>query len=702
MRYLPRVRHPDRVCLVALALVACQRPPPTAPPDAGAVDVARPAVDVPADRAAVAPDAPAPAAPTTAVTAACAALTAASLARWDAMVRARTESIPVLYQADRRAEVRRRWECVRAADGAWALALEARSLAVVYVRPDGTTARVTPPGCAVDGSVPGFLGTAFSPQPGVGPAPSAVVTCDNHRGAVVTVTADGLATSPLPFGDQPVRLSDLDRDGLLDVLTTPPETGAVVFVAHALPAGGFTQDDEVTRVALRGQCPERPTALLVPVSADPPSDVDPNDEHRLARRVACARVWRASTAAVSALIDRAEAEGPPVEGDGGVAPRSADAGVSLPVPRATLLAIAARAPMQRLRPAALPPFAAVPPVETGVDAGVPTDAGLPAATGPVAAACSDAASRVRRLTNAEVTRAGESLTDAGTDTVDGRPVMRRMGIIRRSLGRCVPTAGGAWVMALRAIERERREDDDSPLRFRARWAADFVTTAGVRIEGPEQASLVDEGCDHDELDAFAGSDIDGDGRGELAFAGTHFWCGDGDGDNPIPVTVLTARGDRVAPYAPFAAVGPVESFTDFDRDGRLDFVDTKRWGRIECDPVGVGVDDSPGPTSLWHALPDGTFSRDDAVARAYLRRGSCARPPRRIYSPPAPGSDDRLDGSPALFAGVCAMAHGWSAERVQLRAIEELRAMGPRRFRYVCNDLEWLSWLLLTGVPGPR
>lgn len=705
MLYPPPVPHSLRACLVALTLAACHGPPAPPPHDTSPADIARPAADVPAGRATAAvidvPVATATTAPSSAVDATCSALTAASLARWDALVRARTESIPVMYGADHRAEVRRRWECVRVAEGAWALALEARSLAVVFVRPDGTTARVTPPGCSVDTSVPGFQGTAFSAQPGAGPSPSAVVTCDNGRGAVVLVTADGLATSPLPFGSVPVRLSDLDRDGLFDVSTAPPSPGAVVFVAHALPTGGFSQDDEVTRVALRGQCPERPTSLLVPVPADASSEDTPNDEYRLSRRVTCARVWGLSAAAVSALIDRAESEGPPVEADGGVTPGAADGGVSLSVPHATLLAIAARAPLQRLRPAGLPPIVAAAPAEPAVDAGVAGDAGVPASSGAVAAACGDAATRVRRLTAAEVTRAGESLTDAGTDNIDGRPVLRRMGIIRRSLGRCVPTAGGAWVLALRTIDREGSEE--GTVRFRARWAADFVTTAGVRVEGPERTALLDEGCDHDELNAFAGSDLDGDGRGELAFAGVHFWCGDGDGDAPIPVTVLTARGDRVIPYAPFAAVGTVETFTDFDRDGRLDFVDTGRWGRIECDPVGVGVDDSPGPTSLWHALPDGTFSRTDAVARAYLHRGSCARPPRRIYPPPpAPGSDERHDGSPALFAAVCAMAHGWSAERVQLRAIDELRAMGPVRSRFACNDLEWLSWRLLVGVPGSR
>ncbi len=109
---------------------------------------------------------------------------------------------------------------------------------------------------------------------------------------------------------------------------------------------------------------------------------------------------------------------------------------------------------------------------------------------------------MRRLTEAEVTRAGESLTDAGTDNVDGRPVLRRIGIVRRSLGRCVPTVGGAWVLALRSIERG--EGEEGTLRFRARWAADFVTNAGARVDGPERTALVDEGCDHDELGRLRG------------------------------------------------------------------------------------------------------------------------------------------------------------------------------------------------------
>ena len=89
------------------------------------------------------------------------------------------------------------------------------------------------------------------------------------------------------------------------------------------------------------------------------------------------------------------------------------------------------------------------------------------------------------------------------------------------------------------------------------------------------------------------------------------------------------------------------------------------------------------------------------MTRAYLQRGSCATPPRRLY--PAPVDDDEaIDGTDALYRAVCARAHGWSIERGQLQAIAELRARGPERVRFVCNDLEWLSWRILVGLPtGP-
>ena len=717
---MTRIETPSTRLALALALAACRRtpaPPPPPPIAAHALDAGLDAADTPDALAAV--DATAEVASTHAgaLEATCAALTAASLARWDAVVRAHgTQSVPVIYGASSRPRVRQRWECVRVAEGAWALALEAATLSVVFVRPDGSSVRATPPGCAVDPTTPGLSGTVLTPQspPGAGPA-RVLLTCDNQRGAAISVAADGLTVAPLPFAGADVRLEDVDRDGLLDVLAALGGTGqrygggALTFVAHATPDGGFALDDEVARVALRGQCPERPTALLSPVRSDISFDSGPNAETALAQRVMCARVWGVPVAAITTLIDRAEAEGPPIDPTAD----PADAGMVVtdggarryPINRAALLALATSArPPLRLRPMALPPVDATEIASdagaavTAVDAGEPVDAGAPAWPRAVARVCAEAEARVQRLTSAEITQAGESLTDAGTDNIDGRPTARRMTIVRRSLGRCVAARGGAWVLALRSLERGRVENE-SRVTFRARWAADFVTSAGVRIAGPEGEALVDEGCDHDELGPVASSDLDGDGRGELALASTHFWCGDGDGDNRLPVTVLTARGDRVEVYQPFAAIGPVQAFVDFDRDGRLDFIDEVRWGSLACDPAAVGVDDSPGPLSLWHALPDGTFSPADAVTRAFLRRGECRAAPTRIYAAPQGDPDGERDGSDALFRGVCARAHGWSAERVQLQALADLRALGPAGTRFVCNDLEWLSWRILIGPP---
>lgn len=104
-------------------------------------------------------------------------------------------------------------------------------------------------------------------------------------------------------------------------------------------------------------------------------------------------------------------------------------------------------------------------------------------------------------------------------------------------------------------------------------------------------------------------------------------------------------------------------------------------------------------TFVAQATPDGGFALDDEVARAFLRRGGCRAAPTRIYAAPQGDPDGERDGSDALFRGVCARAHGSSAERVQLQALADLRALGPAGARFVCNDLEWLSWRILIGPP---
>jgi hypothetical protein len=82
-----------------------------------------------------------------------------------------------------------------------------------------------------------------------------------------------VAWDPVP-GRTVLSWSDFDRDGRPDlVLDSVPN---VVAIAHSLPAGRFSTDDDVTRAVLRASC-ARPVVpysspLAVPVPFDPSDD----------------------------------------------------------------------------------------------------------------------------------------------------------------------------------------------------------------------------------------------------------------------------------------------------------------------------------------------------------------------------------------------------------------------------------------------
>lgn len=721
---------PARLAALALALAACREtaPAPTGParPALDAATPDAPAEAAPVDAGAPLADAPLADAPSP-LRDACEALTRASLARWNANF-----SPPERARWPQFA----RWSCAPAADGAWALTLDGRTLGVAFVAPDGAVARLPLNSCSLQETNPSDSPYFFIEDRDGDGRTEVLLHCVDGRAQAIVRGAAGLAPSPLPFAGASVDLVDVDRDGRTDlvghfgaldeqdfglVADALPDAELIFvahaaplrFVAHALPGGGFSLDDEVARVVLRGQCPERPTSLLLPQD----EDLDENShEEAITRRVMCARVWGVPVAEIAALIDRAEAEGEPPRRFNGSRPRVAagDGGVRFPLPRAALLRVAENArPPLRLRPVRLPAVAALPDppdagpdededethdfdlvADAGPDAGA--DAGdaavVPALPAAAARACAAAAERVRRLTQAEVRRSGEVTRD---DDESPGWVTRQMGHLRETLGRCVAARGGAWVLALRSLGRGRSVDGDKPA-LHARWAADFIAADGARVEGPAQGPLVIDSCDEDEARVLGASDFDGDGRGELAVGNVHHNCI--DPDHPLPTRVFTARDGRVAPYAPFDTVGGVQSVTDFDRDGRLDFVEDNRWHNLYpsyCSRHVVNSAGRHGPPTLWHARPDGTFSRNDGAARAFAR--ACA-PPARIYAT-SRGNDWSLwEGTDALFRAVCARAHGWSAERVQLQALAELRSSGS--YGSFCDGLEWLSWRLVIP-PAP-
>ena len=173
----------------------------------------------------------------------------------------------------------------------------------------------------------------------------------------------------------------------------------------------------------------------------------------------------------------------------------------------------------------------------------------------------------------------------------------------------------------------------------------------------------------DLIDVQALSDIDGDGRVELAvtFSET-VW----EESPPMRRVIFTATDDGVVAYAPAEGI-PVISFVDFDEDGRLDIVSDAVWSATQC---GMDPPPDPLPPVLFHAQEDGTFSASSRVAAAYLRTHCPASPGALV-----PAESGSVEYG-TLLNVACARAWGASVGEVQEQLRREYPELGEDD--YVC------------------
>jgi hypothetical protein len=446
-------------------------------------------------------------------------------------------------------------------------------------------------GCARPLSTPTLA--ALRPAPDAAPSVSAVI--DRADASV----SDETWASVAPERDPPAfrahaEDSDVDRDGRVDRARPPfvlgdradrREQGASVVIAHRRADGLLDVDDPLTRAALRGLCPERPTLPLAFSQESERAD-EQESETELARRLYvvtaagyCALAWGASMDEVARSFapSRSRALRLPV----------ASLGDALDALRA------APAPL-RLRARR---FAPVQPFEVSAR---PLVARAGAAV-PASAAATRACARLA-VENAAVARRAQRIIDA---MPSGVPLDLNDGL-------CAP-ASIAWGISL--ADPHRQSDDLlgyvgrlAPLDARARPAARphaFDLEVG-------QMSRVDATI----LRQF---DWDGDGATEVAVS-VERW--QHEGERSLVVELYSTRAGRVQRYEGAVGLEGAIALEDADQDGRPDLVLPTRWEFT--DACGMNGISHPGPRLLAHSLPDGRFSKTDDVARAFAQR-ECER-----------------------------------------------------------------------------
>jgi hypothetical protein len=176
---------------------------------------------------------------------------------------------------------------------------------------------------------------------------------------------------------------------------------------------------------------------------------------------------------------------------------------------------------------------------------------------------------------------------------------------------CHEGKGGVWAVVLVSASL----DDPGGEGPGCGWAASYElahqrdptkTSGAVMSPKRDYLAWLNE---HDTSTIEKAFDYDNDGQDELIVSSEQ-WENGGGGDGPS-VIVWRARGDKIEGYPTPKAT----SVTDADGDGRPDLVNAAFFA-AECDG-GLAPRMELGAPMLLHALPNGTFSASDEVARRW-------------------------------------------------------------------------------------
>lgn len=252
-------------------------------------------------------------------------------------------------------------------------------------------------------------------------------------------------------------------------------------------------------------------------------------------------------------------------------------------------------------------------------------------------------------------------------------------------GWCVPAGQGAW----------RLEDDSSPVDCglgnipeegrRGRMRINFVTTDSRAEGGWEEF----DDCDSTvEFDGFAHFDWDGDGFDELAVRRGESYLDGGESS----AWILRFSNGTISRFTALPEeAGEVFEVRDEDWDGRLDIVTRgpHQHGPFSTDCCANVY--SGGPSTLWHSLPDGSFTRSDEIALTHLRE-MCGDTQRPLFGSVLDEIAECVeeDWGSVQTAVTCARLGGDGAERIRERAQAELDAFECRA-EQCCSQLDSLA-----------
>ncbi len=248
---------------------------------------------------------------------------------------------------------------------------------------------------------------------------------------------------------------------------------------------------------------------------------------------------------------------------------------------------------------------------------------------------------------------------------------------------CVTTAKSTWGFRLDALQEiAPKLDGDSCASFGGRVNLVRIDAAGAETaEIPNLFLFKKDGADAGAFYKYNQAS----GRFAIAISDTKFFDWDGDGETEVFVTtrigstdaeeqsegsILAWQGGKIAPF-PAAADLPIDAVEDIDADGRPDLI-LRTWKTRIADVGRPGTSPATSIRTAAHSLPDGTFSKKDAAAVAYVQK-QCPTPPKL----------EGLAGGTLTDGDVIACALFWA---VPVAKLDPLIAKGPAWTRELAKE----------------